>query len=118
MTQLATRPARHVARVQSAAVFARELEFDSLPDDVVRTALLCLTDLIGVAAAGARTPAAAIVNAYASTQMCGARSGPLNRAASVLLPHPLVPTTTTRERSGDASFSLRSRRRNDRSPVR
>jgi 2-methylcitrate dehydratase PrpD len=71
MTELATHPARHAARAESAAGFARELEFDALPDDVVRTALLCLTDLIGVAAAGARTPAAAIVNAYASTQMCG-----------------------------------------------
>ena len=54
-----------------AAALARELDFDALPDDVVRLALRCLTDLIGVAAAGARTPAAAIVNAYASTQMCG-----------------------------------------------
>ena len=71
MTELATHPAPHAARVESAAGFARELEFDALPDDVVRTALVCLTDLIGVAAAGARTPAAAIVNAYASTQMCG-----------------------------------------------
>jgi 2-methylcitrate dehydratase PrpD len=71
MTELATRPARHAARIAGAAAFARELEFDALPDDVVRTALFCLTDLIGVAAAGARTPAAAIVNAYASTQMCG-----------------------------------------------
>jgi 2-methylcitrate dehydratase PrpD len=71
MTELATHPERHAARAESAAGFARELEFDALPDDVVRTALLCLTDLIGVAAAGARTPAAAIVNAYASTQMCG-----------------------------------------------
>jgi 2-methylcitrate dehydratase PrpD len=71
MTELATHPARHAARAESAAGFARELEFDALPDDVVRTALLCLTDLIGVDAAGASTPAAAIVNAYASTQMCG-----------------------------------------------
>jgi 2-methylcitrate dehydratase PrpD len=71
MAELATRARRPAARSAGAAVFARELEFDALPDDVVRTSLLCLTDLIGVAAAGARTPAAAIVNAYASTQMCG-----------------------------------------------
>ena len=71
MTELATHPAPHAARIESAAGFARVLVFDGLPDDVVRTALVCLTDLIGVAAAGARTPAAAIVNAYASTQMCG-----------------------------------------------
>ncbi len=71
MAALATRPARRAARIVGAAALARELDFDALPDDVVRLALRCLTDLIGVAAAGARTPAAAIVNAYASTQMCG-----------------------------------------------
>ena len=71
MAELATRPARQAARFAGAAALARELEFDALPDDVVRMALRCLLDLIGVAAAGARTPAAAIVNAYASTQMCG-----------------------------------------------
>jgi 2-methylcitrate dehydratase PrpD len=71
MAELATRPARQTARIAGAAALARELEFDALPDDVVRMALRCLLDLIGVAAAGARTPAAAIVNAYASTQMCG-----------------------------------------------
>ena len=71
MVTLAARPVRHAAPAAGAAGFALELRFDALPDDVVRTALLCLTDLIGVAAAGARTPAAAIVNAYASSQMCG-----------------------------------------------
>ena len=71
MTELATRPARQTPRIAGAAALARELEFDALPNDVVRMALRCLLDLIGVAAAGARTPAAAIVNAYASTQMCG-----------------------------------------------
>ena len=71
MAELATRPARQTPRIAGAAALARELGFDALPDDVVRMALRCLLDLIGVAAAGARTPAAAIVNAYASTQMCG-----------------------------------------------
>jgi 2-methylcitrate dehydratase PrpD len=71
MAELATRPARQTARIAGAAALARELEFDALPDDVIRMALRCLLDLIGVAAAGARTRAAAIVNAYASTQMCG-----------------------------------------------
>ncbi|HEX3631710.1 MAG TPA: MmgE/PrpD family protein [Casimicrobiaceae bacterium] len=71
MSELATHPTRQTARIAGAAAFARELEFDALPDDVVRMASRCLIDLIGVAAAGARTPAAAIVNAYASTQMCG-----------------------------------------------
>lgn len=71
MAELATRPAPHAVRIAGAAAFVRELEFDALPAEVVRTALFCLTDLVGVAAAGAHTPAAAIVSAYASTQMCG-----------------------------------------------
>lgn len=71
MAELATRPVRRTTRFAGAAALARELDYDSLPADVVALALRCLTDLIGVGAAGARTPAAAIVNAYASTQMCG-----------------------------------------------
>ena len=70
MAELATR-VRHAASFDSAVKLALGLEFDMLPDDVVRLALRCLSDLIGVAAAGCRTPAAAIVSAYASTQMCG-----------------------------------------------
>jgi 2-methylcitrate dehydratase PrpD len=70
MATLATRPVLRAARFGSAAALARELEFAALPEDVVRQALRCLIDLIGIAAAGARTSAAAIVNAYASTQMC------------------------------------------------
>jgi len=49
--------------------FIRELTFADLPDDVVAQAQRCLLDLIGVAAAGSRTPAAAIVTAYAVTQL-------------------------------------------------
>jgi 2-methylcitrate dehydratase PrpD len=71
MAELAARPARQEARFAGAVALARELDFGALPVDVVRQALFCLTDLIGVAAAGARTPAAAIVNAYASDQMGG-----------------------------------------------
>jgi 2-methylcitrate dehydratase PrpD len=71
MAELATRPARQETRFAGAVALARELDFSALPDDVVQQALFCLTDLIGVAAAGARTPAAAIVNSYASDQMCG-----------------------------------------------
>lgn len=71
MAEVATRPARHLARNAGAVAFSRALEFDALPEDVVRMALRCLVDLVGVAAAGARTPAAAIINAYASAQMCG-----------------------------------------------
>ena len=51
------------------AGFVRTLSFDALPADVVRQAQRCLLDLIGVAAGGARTPAASIVNRYAATQM-------------------------------------------------
>jgi len=54
--------------------FSRELTFADLPDDVVAQAQRCLLDLIGVAAAGRRTPAAAIVNAYAATQICARNS--------------------------------------------
>src|SRR6478672_3157420 len=51
--------------------FVLEATFDTLPADVAAQAQRCLLDLIGVACAGSRTPAAAIVNAYASTQLCG-----------------------------------------------
>ena len=49
--------------------FVRTLTLESIPPDVVRVAERCLLDLIGVAAGGARTPAASIVNAYAAAQM-------------------------------------------------
>lgn len=71
MAELATRPARQESRFAGAVALARELDFAALPVDVVRQALFCLTDLIGVAAAGAHTPAAAIIHAYASDQMGG-----------------------------------------------
>jgi len=51
--------------------FTRELSFADLPADVVAQAQRCLLDLIGVAAAGSRTPASAIARAYASSQMAG-----------------------------------------------
>ena len=49
--------------------FVGALSFASLPQDVAAQAKRCLLDLIGVAAGGSRTPAAAIVNTYAATQM-------------------------------------------------
>ena len=52
------------------AAFVGGLAFADLPDDVVRQATRCLLDLIGVAAAGSTTRAAAIGNAYAATQLC------------------------------------------------
>ena len=52
-----------------AAAFARHLDFASLPGDVVRQSERCLLDLIGVAAAGARTPSARIVDDYVASEM-------------------------------------------------
>jgi len=50
--------------------FVRGLAFADLPGDVVLQATRCLLDLIGVAAAGSTTRAAAIAGAYAATQLC------------------------------------------------
>ncbi len=58
-------------RFTNVAAFVRDLSFTDLPADVVVQAKRCLLDLIGVAAAGSRTPVAAMVNAYASTQLAG-----------------------------------------------
>ena len=63
----------------SVPAFVRDLAFDELPGDVVRQAQRCLLDLIGVAAVGSRTQAAAIANAFAATQLCG-----LDRDARIL----------------------------------
>ena len=49
--------------------FVGELRFADLPVDVLTQAERCLLDLIGVAAAGSRTSSAAMVSAYAATQM-------------------------------------------------
>jgi 2-methylcitrate dehydratase PrpD len=54
-----------------AAAFVQELSFDALPRDVVEQAKRCLLDLIGVAAAGSRTEASRIANAYAASQLGG-----------------------------------------------
>ena len=51
--------------------FVRGLTHADLPADVARQAERCLLDLIGVAAAGSRTHGAALVNAFAATQMRG-----------------------------------------------
>ena len=60
-----------VAAFADAPAFVRGLTFERLPDDVVASAQRNLLDLIGVAAAGSRTRAAAIASAYAATQLCG-----------------------------------------------
>ena len=51
------------------AAVVRMLQLDAMPADVVAQAQRCVLDLIGVAAGGARTPAASIVNAYAASHM-------------------------------------------------
>ena len=51
------------------AAFALGTTLDRMPADVIVQAQRCLLDLIGVAAGGAGTPAAAIISAYAATQM-------------------------------------------------
>lgn len=68
-----------IAPLADVAEFARGTSYEDLPADVVAQAQRCLLDLIGVAAAGSRTPVSAIVNAYASTQLCGA-----DRSARIL----------------------------------
>ncbi|GAB2736740.1 MmgE/PrpD family protein [Salinifilum aidingensis] len=57
-----------------AAAFACELRFADLPPEVVERARWCLLDLLGVAAAGARTPMARIALEHAAAEMpAGAR---------------------------------------------
>jgi 2-methylcitrate dehydratase PrpD len=74
--RVAAKSAGRVARKAESSLnvceFIRGLGYRDLPIDVVEHGQRCLIDLIGVAAAGSRTPAAAIVDAYAATQMCGA----------------------------------------------
>ncbi|MDQ6618242.1 MAG: MmgE/PrpD family protein, partial [Pseudomonadota bacterium] len=55
--------------------FVTELAFDDLPRDVVAQAQRCLLDLIGVAAAGSRTPLAHIVVRHAATQLASVERG-------------------------------------------
>jgi len=63
--------AASATRFADASAFVRGLTFADLPADVVAQAQRCVLDLIGVAAAGSRTPGAAIVNAYAAMQLAG-----------------------------------------------
>jgi 2-methylcitrate dehydratase PrpD len=65
------RGASSVAAFADAPAFVRGLTFEHLPDDVVASAQRSLLDLIGVAAAGSRTRAAAIASTHAATQLCG-----------------------------------------------
>lgn len=65
------RGAKSIAAFADVPAFVRGLTFDHLPGEVVECAQRSLLDLIGVAAAGSRTRAAAIANAYAATQLGG-----------------------------------------------
>ncbi|HEX7138531.1 MAG TPA: MmgE/PrpD family protein, partial [Vicinamibacterales bacterium] len=73
------RSANSVAAFADVPAFVRGLTFDDLPGDVVASARRSLLDLIGVAAAGSRTKAAAIASAYAVSQLCGS-----DRSARIL----------------------------------
>jgi 2-methylcitrate dehydratase PrpD len=61
--------------MNDVVTFVRTLAVESIPADVVRQAERCLLDLIGVAAGGARTPAASIVNDYAAMHMTSRDGG-------------------------------------------
>ena len=65
------RGASSVAAPADVPAFVRGLSFEQLPDEVVASARRSLLDLVGVAAAGSRTKAAAIASAYAATQLRG-----------------------------------------------
>jgi len=65
------RGASSLAAQAEVPAFVRGLSFEDLPGDVVASVRRNLLDLIGVAAAGSRTQAAAIASAYAATQLCG-----------------------------------------------
>jgi 2-methylcitrate dehydratase PrpD len=60
---------REAPRSLDVSAFARMLSRDALPADVVAQAQRCLLDLIGVAAGGARTQAAVIVDDHAACEM-------------------------------------------------
>ena len=65
------RAAKRAAAFADVPSFVHGLAFDRLPDEAVASARRSLLDLIGVAAAGSRTPASAIARTYAATQLCG-----------------------------------------------
>ena len=76
---MAERERAATATFADVSAFVRGLSFDRLPDEVVTSARRSLLDLIGVAAGGSRTRAAAIASAYAATQLCGS-----DRSARIL----------------------------------
>jgi 2-methylcitrate dehydratase PrpD len=68
---MAERDRAATAAFADVLAFVHELSFARLPVEVVASARRSLLDLIGVAAAGSRTPAASIVNSYAVAQLRG-----------------------------------------------
>ncbi len=71
---------RREAAFADVPAFVRGLAHDALPEGVVASARRSLLDLCGIAAAGSRTRASAIGNAYAATQLLGS-----DRNARILL---------------------------------
>src|SRR4030095_17257214 len=77
------RGAKSVAAFADVPAFVRGLAFEHLPGEVVESAQRSLLDLVGVAAAGSRTRAAAIADAYAVAQL-----GSSDRNARILFDGP------------------------------
>ena len=65
------RTSKSVGAFADVPAFVRGLSFDQIPADAVASARRSLLDLIGVAAAAHKTPAAAITREYAATQLVG-----------------------------------------------
>jgi 2-methylcitrate dehydratase PrpD len=72
---MAERDSAAAAAFADVPTFARTLAFVDLPSAVVLRAQRLLLDLIGIAAAGSRTPAAAIARAYAAAESGGGEHG-------------------------------------------
>jgi len=71
---------RRGAAFADVPAFVPGLAYDALPEIVVASARRSLLDLCGIAAAGSRTRASALGNAYATTQLLGS-----DRNARILL---------------------------------
>jgi 2-methylcitrate dehydratase PrpD len=64
------------ADVHAVTAFIHDTRFDDLPAEVQHQTRRCLLDLVGVAAAGARTPLAAIARDHAHAQSPGGEHAP------------------------------------------
>ncbi len=72
----------------NAIDFIHQLQYDSLPDEVIKYARRCLLDLTAVAAGGSLTPTSDIVTEYVSEEMSGK--------------HPILFSNLTASRTGAA----------------